>query len=455
MMYTHEPMIASRAIPLLMSLAALLMSLADPSGATASGEATTRPTSQPTSTRPADQDEAAKAARLAEAVDTIAHADNPYVAMKAYAQGSAVDRSHTPLHEAHLKRMLKFGLVHPAAIAAKVLHAYDNDNALAQAMLGYHVARNARKEEYADALVLTARALKQMPDNDGVLANFGNLLAWRRVDGAKAELPGDVRRELDELATAVAEKTAFKNAYERAHKQFSERAKLRDAQQSKIEAIEAKIQPRIAEIHTIDKTMRELTRAMKALEEDVNQTQHAINVLQYKLDHPDQRSDHETYHFLITRKAQFEQQLTLQQGRLDRAKRDHRDQRIKGIEIVGEINKLKAAKRIEEQQLARFLRKHQPTLFWDPPAIDGEITPETTLASFRRPPNTEPADNEDSTPTALPAEADKMLQLAENYFRAGLADKARALCKDVRDRWPGTEAASRADTLLAKIDAQN
>ena len=152
---------------------------------------------QPASTT-ADATRAAadRARRLAEFVQAVRDADHPRQAITAYARGCAVDASRPEIHEAQMRRMLRFGLPKIALFPARSLVAIQPDNGLAWGVLGYV---HGQRGELAEAFAASIRAAEHARDNPSILHNAGQLVAWYDHELELPKLPDRAKRSLSRI----------------------------------------------------------------------------------------------------------------------------------------------------------------------------------------------------------------------------------------------------------------
>ena len=134
------------------------------------------PTSQPAGSQDAE--------KLAAFIRAIRRAEDPREALSAYAKGCSISRLNAELHTAHVRRMLQFGRPETAYYPAQAAVRLEPENGMAWGVLGYVHGKRHRLEE---ALAAAVRAAKYAPDDNSILHNAGQLVAW--CDGQRPPLP--------------------------------------------------------------------------------------------------------------------------------------------------------------------------------------------------------------------------------------------------------------------------
>jgi outer membrane protein TolC len=121
--------------------------------------------------------------------------------------------------------------------------------------------------------------------------------------------------------------------------------------------------------------------------------------------------------------------------------------RRQGETVLADLKQARAAVEQVRGQLQQALTKIQLDLRWDPPAVDGVVTPEVQGMPVASRPATAPADD----PQALAA---SKLDLARLYLQHGMQERAADILREIAALFPATKAAAEARRLLADLSAQ-
>ena len=132
-----------------------------------------------------------KQADLEALTEVISRAELVADAVSAYNAANAVERGNVEVNLAYMKKMLTFGKVDYAVYAARSVLSAEPDNALALSVIGYC---DATAGDVESALPGIIRALEQLPDNESLLADAGQLLAWLDVQERPLSWPEGIER---------------------------------------------------------------------------------------------------------------------------------------------------------------------------------------------------------------------------------------------------------------------
>lgn len=138
---------------------------------------------------PSSEDD--KQADLEALTEVISRAELVADAVSAYNAANAVERGNIAVNLAYMKKMLTFGKVDYAVYAARWVLSAEPDNALALSVIGYCDATSGDVESALPGIV---RALEQLPDDESLLADAGQLLAWLDVQEELLSWPEDIER---------------------------------------------------------------------------------------------------------------------------------------------------------------------------------------------------------------------------------------------------------------------
>ena len=386
-------------------------------------------------------------------IEAIRTADQPAQAIAAYARANALDRNNIELLNAYLRRMLQLGLPQVAWYPANVLVHLSPDNGMAWAVVGYMHGRDGR---LSGAFSATVRAIDRLEDNRSVLFNAGQLAAWYDHQQVPPEVSHVARRILDDRRKQLAENAFFQRGYEAISKAYKKIGRRNADLTKKLAAAEATAREVRKIAVEIDGQMRNLSGE---IDDRLSQIDRLRRELRYGYTY--YRTGPRTT--IYVRGAHYGRQYDyyprfydpytqdrIRQGIRDEKQaieqlRIRRDALLRqGLPVLAELRE----KQVAIQDLRRQMELNEelivPSFRWDPPAVDGVITP------LR--------DHWPITPGRLPdlpidpdVEATRKLHLAELYLGFGMTDQARKILLGIVRDYRATDAAAQAAKLLKKF----
>lgn len=144
-------------------------------------------------------------------VDHVRRAPGPEEAMAAYMQARVhLGDDHKRLNDAYVRAMVGFGQPEVLRLVAARLVDDDKDNALGNAVLAWHLAREQRM---AEAFKHMERAAKKDDDHPFIQDLGGQLMAWYDVTRKFENLPEKIDDAAEEVKDELEDKRVFKESY--------------------------------------------------------------------------------------------------------------------------------------------------------------------------------------------------------------------------------------------------
>ena len=392
---------------------------------------------------PAAKSAATREEQLAACIRQIAEAKAAADAAAVYARGRNLDDKHVALHEAYVRRMLRFGLPQVAVYAARVLVKLQSDHPLAWGVLGYF---HGKRKEWPAAYDATALAVVGLDDNPSVLHNAGQLVAWQECHTRGPKLSDRARRAIAKHRDALLKMPAFAKAYEAVKafyakqaaitKAFDAKIHLADSEKAKVQAEGKSVEAAMRDVITrIDVHRREIRRLQRRLDDTYRVRRHVLpdgKIVEERDNSPRVWGYRRELQDAIRRE---EDAISLLEGQL-RPLRDKRETLVR--QFTGkrkEIAKLRKDK-------ADAMGNVDSVFRWDPPAVDGEVTAEVPVPrKVLRTATSQPAGPE--------ADAARQLRLAKMYLAGKMSDKALLMLKNIMSKYPKTAAGKEARKLYA------
>ena len=383
-----------------------------------------------------------KQTQLDQLIETIRTTDNASTAVSAYAKGQALDRRNSELNNVYMRRMLKFGLPQIALYPAQVLVFDEPDNGLAWAVVG---CGSGKKNDYATALGATARALGLMAKDSQLLNNAGQLLAWYDAQQVPPMLPDAAWRVIDKSRKGWEASDGYKKGYERiaavmrdrqrldkeAADKIAEVQKACDDARKKLRDLEAKFQQNDTDLAFHKKLLRELRRDF-------------VNSFPTTLPDGTLIGD-------VTglNRDRILRQIAEEEKAIDNINADTIRVKRDGKEALAAYQEKQAALDEVRKPAAKYDLWLQRAFRWEPPAVDGIVTPE--VDTFPQPKSATTSKPATMTVTAEPTEAQRKMELARLYLVNDLPRKAAEILQEVVTKFPDTPAAQEAHKLLGTI----
>ncbi|MFP3938300.1 MAG: tetratricopeptide repeat protein [Phycisphaerae bacterium] len=421
-------------------------------GAFAASSAGQEPsTTNPEAPKPSEGDVSAE---LSQAVEDVWSADSAAAAAEAYAGGCSVSKTHAPLHRAYMHRMLELGMPRIAAHPAKTLTRLNPEQApLAWAVVGY---RKAKRNYWTDSLEATLRAAEELPDNEAVLHNAGQLVAWYEHSPDKPRASDRAKRAISKLrAEHLPKGGEFAGAYRAITAAYEQQAQAVAEARREI----AEIKDRINELKD---AYHETRRELAAVETEITHFKDVLDDLESDLRRLRRRRHralihhsrdtgttvviHEDYDPYRVETAELRggiREVNRELGELRGLRtvlRRERDNMLS--EIRGKRNKLADRERELEFDLELELRRH---FRWDAPDPSGRAVAERIY----------PAETAIENPPTAGGEgrvARSRLRLAELYLRHDMTEKAAETLRDIVKDYPDSDAAGQSVALLESIN---
>jgi hypothetical protein len=152
-----------------------------------------------------------QAEKLAGLIKTIASAPAVSDATGAYAKGCDIDRQSLDLQRAYMLRLLQFHQAPLANAPAKALTASQPcSDGVAWGVVGYN---SAVQGDYDAGLSAMLQAAQAAPDNQAILRDLGQLVAWYELQKPPPALTASDKALLAKVKTILAKDHAFDNSY--------------------------------------------------------------------------------------------------------------------------------------------------------------------------------------------------------------------------------------------------
>jgi len=418
-------------------------------------------------TRPAHSVEPAKpqaprtrAERFAFYLRAVENAAHPSEAIAAYARGCAIDRENARIHRAYMRQMLKFGLPQVAHYAAQSLVALEPGDGMAWGVVGY---MHARRGDLAEAFAATVRAACYRRDDPSILHNLGQLLAWYENEPDAPAVAGWALRTLERIKPDLMKREAFVKAYEVTRVAYKDAERQADQFRRRLSQAEA-------DLLSAQNAALEIDRQLQEVSADLDSRYRMAQLLRVELE----RSYHYCFGYFIPRgfvssgvvfgtgqaapwggfvytsessrfyRDELYERLRREQRAVENLRRRaallRRQGRVVLAQLSGKEEALKRLRRRAEQVLKRAERRFR----WDPPAVDGVVTPEL--------------DRVPQAPVKLPvlapepeAVAATRLKVALLYLENDMQPKAAAILEEIVSRYGSTKAGVRARRILAQL----
>ena len=384
------------------------------------------------------------AARLEAQIQAVRQADYPRAAMSAYARGCAINRSNTEIHDAYMRQMLKFGLPKIAYYPARELVRLDPNNSLAWGVVGYMQGKRGELEEAFSATIrsLENRRDDPSPGDPSVLHNAGQLAAWYENEPDLPKLSDRARRALAQMKEELLANKQYSSAYETIQSAYKQSADLVAQLDKQIVAAEA-------EVSAIRQESMELEGRLREINDEIDRRNRAIDEcwrelrggsVSYYRDDAGRLISYRRYSRAY--RDDLYDRIHQEERKVEQLKSERRTVQGRGRGVLVELKGKEAVMvRLQQQMLKAKIRTEQ-TFRWDPPAVDGVVTPE--VENF--PVTTQPAE-----PADPETQAGQRLKLAQLYIRHEMTEKAVEILQGILEDYDSTKAADQAKILLAKL----
>jgi hypothetical protein len=426
---------------------AMILAVLASVGANQAATPTTAPTTVP-ATSPGEL--AAKA--LTEYIQIIKTDKDPSVVLRAFTRACSLDRLNTDLNSAYMRRMLLMGRPRAAYMSARILSSQDADAALAWALVGYTMGRS---NKYLDSLTATARALEFNSDDPSILNNAGQLAAWFDNAPAPPKLGDREKRVMDKLKDKFQNSKAYQSAYARINSVYVDNKANRATLEAKLTTAQAKYSETRteeltlrADIKRINTQILQQNKKLDYLYEELRRNENRLNVI----DENGRR---------VYNQRTILKENTRIEKEIDTEKEKKEELRKEGTPIVPKIRLATALGKKLRKEISAYrtaLKGIRPTILrqlrWDPPAVDGVFTPESTkLPQKIKHTTTRPIGK--VSVSSSEAAASKKLKMAKLYASNKRYQRAREIILEIVDKYPKTESAAKAKELRESISLKS
>ncbi|MFP4106104.1 MAG: hypothetical protein ACLFVU_08440 [Phycisphaerae bacterium] len=379
-------------------------------------------------------------AQLQQHIEAIRSSKEPTDALNHYAKACSINRWHADVHEAYIRTMLSLGLPQKTRHAARILTRIAPDNALGWALMGYFHARN---DDYREALIATVRAWKRDKTNIGIQHNLAVLLAWRSAEARNAKIPKEVHRAIYQAETASAMPETYKKARARAEERYKQYRRKKTEYEKRVADQEQAIQPLKDKLEQLRRTVIEINTRIEATEAIRDRLRRRLGYVEGKIDNPETRAPGDTYPRLIRLRSDLREQLEKSEDAIDKLEIEKKLTIKRGKLTLHDLKKNQKRLEALEAEREKAVDRFRPELFFDPPAIDGEVIPEVSPTKYKTPDAAPPADSQ--------AQARSKLRLARLYLKNRMPEKARRILKTIIANWPDTQTAAESRALLKAL----
>ena len=304
---------------------------------------------------------AATSAGLAPVIRAIREANSLTDVLTAFTSAPEADRRNVELNTAYMRRLLQLGYPQPAGLPAATLLALDANSGMAFGVAGFN---NGRQNHLPEALVFTTKAANLIRDDNSILNNLGQLVAW--YEGVKTyKLPAADQGLLDKVKADCASKPAYATAYKLIKDAYDKQAAAVAQNQQAVTAAEK-------DLRDAQKTGNDAQQAAKAAEDEAAAHNRRADDLRRQLSN--------------TRLTAAERtRLQTEQRREQVAEEDVKSKKLPPLkktlqDAVAAVNQKRQALEAAKQKTADTVPLAK-LFHWLPPAVDGVVTLPTDSAS--------------------------------------------------------------------------
>jgi hypothetical protein len=385
---------------------------------------------------------------LAGYIQVIKGSDDPAIVLRAYTRASSLSRTNPDLNSAYMRRMLRFGRPRAAYMSAKILSAQESDTGLAWALVGY---MTGRANKYLNALTATARALEFNSDDPSIMNNAGQLAAWFDNAPHPPRLGDREKRIMDKLKAKFQKSKEYQSAYKRINSiyagcktQRADLTKKLTAAEIAYNKVRTEELAKRTEIKRINAQIIQLNKTISDLERDLRNNRNLLNV----------RDEYGRYIYnqraILAEHTRIQRAIDAAQSKKDALIKEGTPIHAKipqltaqGIGLRKDVGTYKTALKGIKPDIRRQLR-------WDPPAVDGVFTPETTKPLRLGKPETRPI----TIVTGSEAAAARKLKVAKLYASNKKFGRAREIVLEIIEKYPKTKAAAQAKELAESFSVE-
>lgn len=388
--------------------------------------------------------------RVLELMQIIRTADEPQLAMAAYARANSLDRRSVELHSAYIRRMLQMGLSQAAYYGSRNLLEVDRENPLALAVVGYKAGREG---DFASAFSAMLEALPHRRDDPSLLHNAGQLAAWYDLVQPTPRVSDGARRALATHREALMEQDAFAQAYQEVRQAHQREQQVQAELREQMDRLEQQALALREAVMQYESQLRDLETEIQARYTNIDRLQgQYLYAFAYV---PGNQGDSGywppygyglgsglLYPYQVTAARQeLRFQIDQEFAAVDQLEGRRNQMRREGREVVAQWRALQRQIGEIRDRLANGMEVVARSFRWDPPAIDGKTTPEREWV--QRDHATLPEFPEDAQQAAL-----SRLRLAQLYHEHHMPARAVDILQELLRSYPETAAAGKARELL-------
>ena len=378
-------------------------------------------------------DPAARADALADCMRRIREAKDPDDALKAYARGCSLAPRDPAIREAQVRRMLQFGKPDFAIPPAQALLAIQPDHPLAHAVAGYG---HCRRKEYLKALTETAMSLAGMDKDPGVLNNAGQLVAWGESTTPPAKLSKPAEDHLSAKRSGLMNRSGFADAYGRAKAFFDRRNATAQDFDQKISAAETELEGMRKELRKIDAGIADLKKQVSDHKREMYRNKRRLGDLEDPDDRDRVRRRDRGEEDHLRRRIHEEERI------IHRLESQIKQEFRSGVPKLREYRRKQAALKKLKADKAKAMSGWESVFRWDPPGVDGVVTPVSTGSGAKKPPP------KVVTAAGPEGEAERLLKLVKVYRATGKENKALTLLQKLVSKYAATPAGKEAIKMI-------
>lgn len=363
----------------------------------------------------------------------------------AYDEAKKIAPNSAKLHDAFIRRMLKFGVVALAAAPARTLVKLDPYNGTAWGVLAYF---HTKRKSYLQALPKAIQAAAYAPKNPSILAAAGQLVAWYDNAPAKPKLSDQVAEALVRVRRIAAKKPKFAQAYGQVDKAYKAIQARRDKLSADIATTNSNLAGAKKEAAAINGERRKIAGSLRGLQNDIWRWERDIDDIEWEeVKDPDGKGTTKRKRRLSSRDRRRIRDL---EDKIKKARKRVRElkgqdsqahQRYKALAQKAVAWRRSVAK--EKVELKREEGKVTSIFSWAPPAVDGVVVP--VARTFPHSKITTPTDGDSGS------SAESKLKLVGLYIKNQMYAPAAKILRQIIADQPGSEAAGKAQALLGEI----
>jgi tetratricopeptide (TPR) repeat protein len=202
----------------------------------------------------------ASADEVKAAIDAIKNAPGLREAGKAYVSVARRAPDNIELREVYLAKAIELGDPHKAFAAAQMLTENQPENGMAWAVVGFS---RFRQRNYVKAIEATMQAAALLPEDEIVMGNLGQLMAWLSHQEKRPKLSRETRDLMIDNEDAWAKNRHYKRAYDRIKRGDSIYKKQFNAMQTNVNRVKE-------HLDAIARRLNEYQAAIKSTRDYIN-----------------------------------------------------------------------------------------------------------------------------------------------------------------------------------------